>query len=411
MTRMPVSYLRQNLALILLLILLNRTPHPLSAAEFDQEKLEGLRATIQKFVDNKTVAGAVAAIGSREGIVVSEAVGNLNREQKLPMPAEAVFRIASMTKPITAIAVMMLVDEGKLSVDDNVEKYLPEFKKQMLVESSTAGKVTLKPPARPITIRDLLTHTSGLPGAYPVGIADLYVTRHLTLGESVAISSQRPLEFEPGTKWAYCNSGIDALGHIVEVVSGTSFEEFLERRLFLPLGMFDTTFYPNDEQLQRLAALYETKEGELRPVGFQLLGPTKNARHPIPAGGLYSTVHDLGHLYRLMLTQGAIGELRLLSEKSVHEMTRIQIGELAGGFTPGVSMGLGWQVTRKPEGVHAMMSAGTFGHGGAFGTQGWIDPGQDLFVILLIQQSGLPNADASEIRRDLQKVAVDALVR
>lgn len=112
-----------------------------------------------------------------------------------------------------------------------------------------------------------------------------------------------------------------------------------------------------------------------------------------------------------MLTGGAIGELRLLSTKSVDEMTRIQIGELSGGFTPGVSMGFGWQVTRKPEGVHSMMSAGTYGHGGAFGTQAWIDPGRDLFVILLIQRSGIPNADASDMRRDLQQVAVDALVK
>ena len=111
----------------------------------------------------------------------------------------------------------------------------------------------------------------------------------------------------------------------------------------------------------------------------------------------------------MMLTRGAIGELRLLSEKSVDEMTRIQIGDLSGGFTPGVSMGFGWQVTRKPEGVHSMMSAGSFGHGGAFGTQGWIDPVQDFFVILLIQRTGMPNADASDIRRDLQQVAVDAL--
>ena len=314
-----------------------------------------------------------------------------------------------MTKPITAIAIMMLVDEGRLSVDDPVEKHLLEFKGQLLIESKEGEKVVLKKPARAILIRDLLTHTSGLPGGFPPGISDLYFRRQLSLGEAVAISSQRPLEFEPGTKWAYCNAGIDTLGRIVEVVSGMPFEQFLEKRLFFPLGMFDTTFYPNDEQLQRLAALYENKEGKLNPTGFQLIGPTKNARHPIPAGGLFSTAHDLGHLYRLMLTRGAIGELRLLSEKSVDEMTKLQIGELAGGFTPGVSMGFGWQVTRKPEGVHEMLSAGSFGHGGAFGTQGWIDPVKDVFVILLIQRTGMPNADASDIRRDLQQVAADAL--
>lgn len=383
----------------------------LSAAEFDAEKLEYLHGVLQKYVDNKTVAGVVAGIGSREGNVAVESAGQLNREQKLPMPHDAVFRIASMTKPITAIGIMMLADDGKLSVDDPVEKHLPEFKGQYLIESNQGGKLTLKKPSRPIQIRDLLTHTSGLPGGFPEGITDLYFRRQLTLGEAVAISSQRPLDFEPGAKWAYCNAGIDTLGRIIEVVSKLPFEDFLEQRLFQPLGMFDTTFDPNDEQLQRLAALYESKEGELHPTGFRLLGPTKNAKHPIPAGGLYSTVHDLGHLYRMMLLGGAIGELRLLSEKSAQEMTKIQIGDLNGGFTPGVSMGFGWQVTRKPEGVHSMMTAGTYGHGGAFGTQGWIDPGNDLFVILLFQRSGMQNADASDIRRDVQQVAVDAAHR
>ena len=406
---MSISRLQKCITIPLFLIVTGWAHSNSWGAEFDHEKLDQLRPALQKYVDNHTVAGVVAAIGSREGIIASEALGSLNREQKLAMPVDAVFRIASMTKPITAIAIMMLVDEGRLSVDDPVEKHLLEFKGQLLIESKEGEKVVLKKPARAILIRDLLTHTSGLPGGFPPGISDLYFRRQLSLGEAVAISSQRPLEFEPGTKWAYCNAGIDTLGRIVEVVSGMPFEQFLEKRLFFPLGMFDTTFYPNDEQLQRLAALYENKEGKLNPTGFQLIGPTKNARHPIPAGGLFSTAHDLGHLYRLMLTRGAIGELRLLSEKSVDEMTKLQIGELAGGFTPGVSMGFGWQVTRKPEGVHEMLSAGSFGHGGAFGTQGWIDPVKDVFVILLIQRTGMPNADASDIRRDLQQVAADAL--
>lgn len=234
------------------------------AAEFDQDKLDLLRVAMQKYVDNKTVAGASVAIGSREGIVAAEALGSLNLEQKLPMPVDALFRIASMTKPVTAMAIMMLVDDGKLSVDDAVEKHLSEFKGQMIFDSKAGEKITLRKPTRPIQIRDLLTHTSGLPGGFPEGISDLYFRRHLTLGEAVAISSQRPLDFEPGTKWSYCNAGIDTLGRIVEVVSEKSFEEFLEQRIFFPLGMFDTTFYPNDEQLQRLAALYELKDGELR---------------------------------------------------------------------------------------------------------------------------------------------------
>lgn len=408
---MSITFSRQRIIAVFFVVLTSWSALHASAAEFDFEKLGRLQPAMQKFVDNNTVAGLTAAIGTRDGIVATASVGYLNREQKLRMSEDAMFRIASMTKPITAIAIMLLVDDGKLSVDDPVEKHLPEFHGQMRIESAGKDQLVLTKPKRPIQIRDLLTHTSGLPGGFPSGISDLYFRRQLTLGEAVAISSQRPLEFEPGARWAYCNAGIDVLGRVVEVASGMSFESFLEQRLFRPLGMFDTTFYPNDEQLQRLAALYEVKEGELHPIGYQLIGPSKNARHPIPAGGLYSTTEDLGNLYRLMLTGGAIGELRILSAKSVEAMTSNQIGELPAGFTPGVSMGFGWQVTRKPEGVHSMMSAGSYGHGGAFGTQGWIDPVQDFFVILMIQRAGLPNADASDIRFELQQVAADALIK
>ncbi|HEY4261319.1 MAG TPA: serine hydrolase domain-containing protein [Schlesneria sp.] len=381
------------------------------AAEFDVDALQKLQPKLQEFVDKNVVAGAVVAVGTHRGLEMVEVAGYQNLSQKLPMRPDAMFRIASMTKPVTALAIMILVDEGKVSVDDPVEKHLPEFKGQMILTATDkeSGAITLKKPSRPITVRDLLTHTSGLPGGFPDGISDLYFKRQLTLGEAVAISSQRPLDFEPGTKWSYCNSGIDTLGRIVEVVSKSSYEDFLQNRIFEPLGMWDTTFYPTDNQLTRLAGLYDIKEGKLHDVGFQLLGPTKNAKHPIPAGGLYSTVEDLGRLYQVMLLRGAIGELRIVSEKSVAEMTKDQVPVLTAGFTPNIGMGLGWQVTRQPNGVHAMLSSGTFGHGGAFGTQGWIDPEKDLFVILLIQRVGIANADASDIRREVQQLIVDAI--
>ena len=381
------------------------------AAEFDAIKLQKLEAAMQKYVETRVVAGVVAAVGSKNGIVFQTTAGDMNVEEKIKMRPDSLFRIASMTKPITAMGLMILAEEGKLSVDDLVEKHLPVFKGQMLIASrdEQAKTTTLKRPSRPITLRDLASHTSGLPGGFPEGITDLYFKRQLSLAEAVCVSSQRPLEFEPGSKWAYCNAGIDTLGRVIEVVSGQSYESFLAKRLFEPLGMKDTSFYPTDEQLQRLAGLYGNKDGQLDPVGYQLLGPTQGARHPIPAGGLYSTAGDLAKLYRVLLHRGSLDGTKIISEQSFTEMTKVQTGDLKTGFTDGMGFGLGFAVTRKPEGVHEMLSAGTFGHGGAFGTQGWIDPHQDLFVILLFQRVGLPNADGSDIRRDLQQLAVDAL--
>ncbi len=398
---------RWRVSLLLALLVAGSAP----AAEFDSERLAAIPARLQRFVDEEQIAGAVTVVGNASGIVRLDAVGLRDREAQQSMTRETLFRIASMTKPITAIAIGQLVDEGKLSFDDPVEKYLPAFQGQMLVASKSSDATTLKRPSRPITIRDLLTHTSGLPGGFPVGIANLYVTRDLSLAEAVLVSSQRPLDFEPGAKWAYCNAGIDTLGRIVEVVARQPFEEFLATRVFRPLGMDDTTFYPTAAQLTRAAAVYDQKEGKLVRATNIILGPPVDARHPIPAGGLYSTAPDLARLYQAMLLKGALGEQRILSPQSVATMTRVQTGDLACGFVPGMSFGFGWAVVKQPQGVTSMLSAGTFGHGGAFGTQGWIDPHQGLFIVLLIQRTGLKNGDNSEMRHELQRLAVEAIKR
>jgi len=394
---------------VLLLILAVSPTATLFSAEFDPAKLAAIHEKMQKYVDQHLVAGAVTVIGSKDGIARIDAVGYQNIESKHLLPQNALFRIASMTKPITAMAIMILQEEGKLSVDDLVETHLPEFKGQKWVASRMNGQETLQKPARPITIRDLLTHTSGLPGGFPPGLADLYFKRQLTLKEAVLISSQQPLDFPPGSKWAYCNAGMDTLGRIIEVASGLSYEDFLKQRIFTPLGMLDTTCFPTPEQLQRLAGLYGQKEGKLDFVEYSLIGPAKDAKHPIPAGGLYSTGADLAKLYQLMLHRGTWEGTKILSESSVATMTKLQTGDLECGFTKGMGFGFGWAVVKQPQGVHEMLSAGSYGHGGAFGTQGWIDPTQDVFVILLIQRVGLPNADGSDLRRDLQAVAVDAI--
>jgi CubicO group peptidase (beta-lactamase class C family) len=380
------------------------------AAEFDMERLAPLTPALQKFVDDRTISGAVVGVGTDQGAVHYTTVGRRNLVTDEPMTTDTVFRIASMTKPMVAMTIMQLVQAGKLTVDDPVAQHLPEFTGQLLMTQRAAdGMVTLKPPARPITIRDLLTHTSGLPGSYPEAIGEVYRTRQLTLAEGVYLQSQRPLEFEPGSKWAYCNAGIDTLGRIIEVVTGQAFEQALQRQLFEPLGMGDTTSFVRPDQRRRVAELYEQQEGRLVPVQRPLIGLGSTARHPAPAGGLCSTATDLARLYQCLLNQGRHGSQSLLSPDLLAEMTRTQTGELKTGFVDGMSFGYGFQVVKVPQGVTGMLSPGTYGHGGAFGTQGWIDPQQGIFIIFLIQRTGLPNADGSEMRRVVQEIVVSAL--
>jgi CubicO group peptidase (beta-lactamase class C family) len=391
-----------RLAIALSLIVATSAVFAQKAAD---ESATKLATAMQPFIENGEVPGLIAVVGNKDGIIAQSVLGSANVELKQPMKADSLFRIASMTKPIVAIGIMILQDEGKLSVDDDVEKHLPEFQGLQLAEQKD-GKTELRAPSRPIKIRDLLTHTSGLPGGYPGELKNLYFDRAHTLAEATAVAAKQPLQFEPGTKWAYCNSGIDALGRIIEVKSGKSFEEFLSDRIFKPLKMVDTTPFPNDDQLKRLAGLYDRKENRLIFASYVLLGPVKGAKHPIPAGGLYSTAADLARLYQMMLHGGELEGQRILSADAVKQMTSLQTGDIKTGFTDGMGWGFGWQVVRQPTGVHAMMSKGTYGHGGAFGTQGWIDPEKKIFVILLIQRVGLQNADASPLRKALQEVAV-----
>jgi CubicO group peptidase (beta-lactamase class C family) len=367
-----------------------------------------------QFVTDGDTAGAVLLVGSPTGVKYLRSFGLRNStDATSKMTDDTLFRIASMTKPITAIGIMMMQDEGKLSVDDLVENHLPEFKGQRMLMSEDKEKktITLGMPTRPIRIRDLLTHTSGL-AQYPIGFADLYTKRNRTLAETTAAVSQLPLQFEPGSKWSYSNSGIDTLGRLLEVVSQMSYETFLQTRLFDPLQMNDTCFYPTEEQMKRVATLHDKRDGKSVPAsstGFRMDFASTQRKHPIPAGGLFSTAADQAKLYQLMLLKGEVNGKRILSEKAVSEMTQPQTGDIKTGFVDGMSFGYGWAVVREPKGVTEQLNVGTFGHGGAFGTQGWIDPKQKIFFVLMIQRSGLANSDASELRKEFQRLAIEAL--
>lgn len=358
---------------------------------------------MRQFVSNETVSGAITLVARGGKVIQVDAVGYSDLAAKKLMKADDLFWIASMTKPITGIAVVMLQDEGKLSVDDPVEKHLPEFKGQWLVGERTKDTLALKRAARPITLRDLLTHTSGL--------GNMESPRsNASLAELVTGYSQVPLQFEPGSKWAYSNPGINTLGRVVEVVSGKPFAVFLDERLFKPLGMKDTTFWPSAYQARRIAKTYETgkdKKGLVETDNFFLKGlpVTDRSRTPYPAGGLFSTAEDIAKLYQMMLNGGSVAKKQYLTTDAVKQLTSTQTGDIKTGFTDGMSWGLGFQVVKEPQGVTAMLAPGTFGHGGAFGTQSWGDPKSGTIYILMIQRKGMQNGDASAIRQAFQEAA------
>ena len=371
-----------------------------AAASIDDAALAAIPERMQQFADENSAAGYVMLLAHRGQIVLHEAVGLRSVEDGAEMTPDAIFKIASMTKPITATAVMMLAEAGKLSPVDPVERHLPAFQGQKVILEQDGDRLTLGPPARPITIRDLLTHTSGMPGRGPAGVADLFYTRDRTLAEAVAIYSQLPLSFEPGARWQYSNTGIATLGRIVEVVSGMRFEEFLAKRIFEPLGMRDTFFFPPQEKKSRLAPVYESVGGELRPGAVPLEWPA--TLYPAPEGGLHSTAADLHRFYQMFLNGGELDGVRIVSPSTVKVMTRNHTAELEAGFAPGMGFGYGWTVVRNVDGTFRGNSIGTYGHGGAWRTYGFVDPAKQLIGVLLFQKIGGGGDVAPEINAFIQ---------
>ncbi len=351
---------------------------------------QSIASQLQPFVDNQTLAGAVTLVASADQVVSLEAVGYADIDNKKPMAPDSIFWIASQTKPITATALMILVDEGKVNVEDPVEKYLPEFKDQWLIVEQDESHKLLKKPKHPITVRNILSHTSGLPFSSPMEQPTL---DGLPLKEYVRSYAMLPLEYEPDTEYRYSNEGINTAGRIIEVVSGLSYETFLDERLFNPLGMTDTTFWPNESQVQRLAKAYKPNPdntGLEETTISQLRYPLSDrTRGPMPGGGLFSTAADVCKFCQMVLKGGMWGNTRILSERAVKQMTSRHTG-------PAIqeSYGLGWSV-----------GEGTFGHGGALSTNMTIDSGRDLVTIFLVQHAGYPGSDGDKVYPTFQKAA------
>lgn len=332
-------------------------------------------AALQPFVDSHSLAGAVTLVADKDKVLSLAAVGFADIAGNKPMRPDALFWIASQSKPITAAALMMLVDEGKVRLDDPVHKYLPEFKDQWLAAEQDKEHMLLKRPRHPVTVREILSHTSGLPfkSALEQPTLDL-----LPLRVAVGSYALTPLQSEPGSKYQYANAGINTAGRIIEVVGGRSYEDFLDRRLFGPLGMKDTTFWPTEEQLTRLAKSYKpnaAKNGLEETTITQLHYPlTDRKRQPMPAGGLFSTAADVGRFCQMVLNGGAWQGKRYLSEAAVKEMTSKQTGDAVKD-----NYGLGWST-----------GGGTFGHGGAYATNMTIDPKRGLIFVWMVQHAGFP---------------------
>ena len=373
---------------------------------FGAESVSPVRKAMQGFVDRNVISGGVTLVANKDRLLQLETVGYADLVKREEMREDHLFWIASMTKPLVGVCILMLQEEGKLSVEDAVEKHLPEFKGKWMVSERAKDRLVLEKPSRPITIRDMMTHTSGQPNVSSP-------RNDSTLAELVMSYSKVPLNFEPGTRWQYSNSGINTLGRIVEVVSGKRFEVFLQERILDPCGMADTTFWPDEKQAKRLAKTYRTVDGELEVARnyFVKGGLSDRSRTPYPAGGLFSTARDMMRFYQMMLHGGVVDGNRLLKKKSVKELTRTKTGDIKTGFVSGMSWGLGFQVVKEPQGVTEMVSPGTYGHGGAYATNSWADPKTGLIYILMIQRAGFPNADNSPVRKAFQQAAADQFAR
>jgi CubicO group peptidase (beta-lactamase class C family) len=372
-----------------------------------EQKLPGIGSAMQAMITKNEIAGAVTVVVAKDKVLHLEASGFADVAGKRPMTPDTLFWIASMTKPVTGVAILMLQDEGKLTVADPVAKYLPEF---------AALKTPSGKPAN-LTLTQILTHTSGLGEA-----SGPAAEQARTLADLVPLWLAAPMQYEPGEKWKYTQSGINAAARVVEVVSGMTFDAFVQKRLFDPLGMPNTTFYPTDEQRARLATAYAKNNGtgalESVPPRPEF-GPRN--RPPQGNGGLYSTGPDYARFCRMLLNGGTLDGRRYLSAAAMKFLTTSQTADLPTGFFQNDTYGnrganYGWGIAtcilRAPhEGVAAMLSPGTYGHGGAWGTQAWIDPVKGVAYVLMVQRSNFPNSDASEVRREFQQAAAAALAK
>jgi CubicO group peptidase (beta-lactamase class C family) len=370
------------------------------AEGFSSERLERIGTAVQHSIDDKRVAGAVTLVMRHGNVVWFKGQGMMDREANKAMATDALFRICSMTKPITSTAVMMLYEEGKFLLDDPVSKYLPEFKNPKVLVKPAMGEPYTIPAAREITIRDLLRHTSGLTYPWNETLGQIYGETNVatgllpydgTIADNVKHLAALPLLFSPGERWEY-SLGVDVLGRLVEVVSGKPLDEFFRARIFEPLGMKDSFFFVPDDKASRLATAYTFFDGKglnrfpnapivEGPFSYSADYPLKGRKLFSGGGGLVSTAGDYARFCQMMLNGGKVGNTRLLSRKSIELMTHDQLGKIG----PDMGFGLGFGIDGAKGPLSELGSPGSYNWGGFFYTGFTIDPKEQMVVIFMAQ--------------------------
>ena len=384
------------------------------------ERLQRVAQMIQRRIAAGDLAGAVVAIARKGRVAYVNAQGVMDLDTKQPMSSSSMFRIASMTKPVVGVGVMMMVEEGKLRLNDPVSRYIPEFRnmKVAVLQTSPAGRgggaagaapptpqFYTMPAQREITIKDLLTHTSGL-GSGPMGDSDIAKVARKdgeTLAQYIPRLGGTALEFQPGSRWAYSpGAGFETLGRIIEIASGMPLDRFFRTRIFDPLGMKDITFWPTDAQMPRLATVYSRT-----PTGLtkQVMPNDTMSRNVYfrGSGGLYSTAEDYLPLGIMLAGGGEMNTKRLLSRKTVEMMSAAHIPDTLQGRPAGEGYGLSVRVVTNHAARGTMLSDGTFGWTGAQGTHFFVDPKEELTAVLMVQTSN------GEIQRDFEDLVAQSV--
>jgi len=382
-------------------------PRPEALAGLSPEKLKRLNAELDSYVAAGKLAGGVLWVGRRGQAPYVYAFGERDVESRAPMREDTMFRIASQTKALVSTATLMLQEEGKLLIGDPVSKYLPEFRETSVAVPKAAGGYDIVKARRPITIRDLLTHTSGVgygggPAAerwQAAGITGWYFAdRQEPIRETVSRMASLPFESQPGERWVY-GYNTDILGVVIERVSGQGLDELLRSRIFAPLGMHDTYFYVPESKKDRLAIVYSLgatgriertpDQGGMVSQGSYASGPRRSFSG---GAGLVSTARDYARFLQMMLNGGELDGVRLLSRRTVELMTSDHLRGLA--FTEGQGFGLGFSVVLDVGARGVPGSVGEFGWGGAYHSTYWVDPKEQMVVVYLTQL--LPAGDLDD---------------